>query len=70
MRQEWQSIVSYGVAVFSFLILGKEMSGVEFSAEIRRRYHSPKAKIVAEEIEKHLTIIKVRNDGMAVYNAT
>ncbi len=67
LKYKWPEIVSYGVSVFSFLILGKEMSGKEFGEEIKKHYDNPKAKVVAAAITEHLAVIKVRPDGMAMY---
>ena len=66
----WKDTVQYGVSAFSFLILGKEMTGKDFVEEIKRRYDSnnPRTRAILQALENHLVTIKVRADGYTEYS--
>ena len=66
----WKDTVRHAVSVYSFLILGKEMSGQEFVEEIKRRYDAsnPRTQALLHALEGHLVNIKVRADGYTEYS--
>ncbi len=66
----WKDTVQYGVSAYSFLILGKEMTGKDFVQEIKRRYNAndPRTRAVLQALENHLVKIKVRADGHTEYS--
>lgn len=65
----WKDTVKHAVSVYSFLILGKEMSGENFIEEIKRHYDSnnPRTRALLQALENHLVSIKVRADGYTEY---
>lgn len=68
MRQRQTTV--YAINVFSFLILGREMTGAEFAEEIKKVYptDNPKTKACVTAIENNLASIKVRRDGFTQYS--
>lgn len=66
----WKDTVQHAVSAYSFLILGKEMSGQDFVDEIKRRYdyNNPRTKSLLHALEEHLVKIKVRADGQTEYS--
>lgn len=65
----WKDTVQYAVSAYSFLILGKEMTGEEFITEIKKRYdaNNPRTRALLHALENHLVSIKVRPDGYTDY---
>lgn len=65
----WKDTVKHAVSVYSFLILGKEMSAENFIEEIKRHYDSnnPRTRALLQALENHLVSIKVRADGYTEY---
>ena len=63
-------ITLHAIDVFSFLILGKEMTGAEFAQEIKKAYSldDPRTKACVTAIENNLASIKVRRDGFTQYS--
>ncbi len=66
----WKDTVRHAVEAYSFLILGKEMSGEEFITEIKKRYdaNNPRTRALLHALENHLVRIKVRADGYTEYS--
>jgi len=65
----WKDTVEYAVSVYSFLILGKEMSGENFIEKIKNHYdpNNPRTRALLQALRNHLVSIKVRNDGYVEY---
>ena len=66
----WKDTVQHAVSIYSFLILGKEMSGEDFITEIKKRYdvNNPRTRALLHALENHLIRIKVRADGYTEYS--
>ena len=66
----WKDTVQHAVISYSYLILGKEMSGENFIMEIKKRYdvNNPRTKALLNALENHLVSIKVRADGYTEYS--
>ena len=66
----WKNTVQYGVSAYSFLMLGKKMSGKEFVEEIKKHYDytNPRTRAVLQALENHLVEISVRTDGQTEYS--
>lgn len=66
----WKDTVQHAVSAYSFLILGKEMSGEDFITEIKKRHdaNNPRTRALLQALENHLVSIKVRADGYTEYS--
>lgn len=69
MDYGYKFTVQYGVSAYSFLVLGREMSGASFVEVIKKHYSTkdPRTRAVLEALERHLESIKVRRDGKTEY---
>lgn len=66
----WKNTVQYGISAYSFLVLGKKMSGKEFVEEIKKHYDytNPRTRAVLQTLKNHLVEISVREDGQTEYS--